>query len=194
MCIERGQFARKNECPTSWLIKMDFGICMWHPRGDLHRRCMWHKHITSAVLKFENSDASQRRDQVPLIATVACKCMQTHTAPLCTAYWFLMVCVEYFCYLHIRQRGVNNFETMRESSVKYKVLQMLHVSVLTISLACKVSCTSNTVAYVLLKGRECVPRKHAFCQVVNCSVSVFVVAFQMGTRKLERKNVMILLL
>lgn len=77
---------------------------------------------------------------------------------------------------------------MRESSVKYKVLQMLHVSVLTISLACKVSCTSNTVAYVLLKGRECVPRKHAFCQVVNCSVSVFVVAFQMGTRKLERKK------
>lgn len=64
---------------------------------------------------------------------------------------------------------------------------MLHFSVHNIILACKVSHTSNTVAYVLLKGRECVPHTHAFCQVENCSVSVFVVAFQMGTRKLERK-------
>lgn len=65
---------------------------------------------------------------------------------------------------------------------------MLHSSLFTIILKCKISHTSDAVAYVLLKGREGVPlEEHAFCQVVNCSVSVFIIAFQMGTRKLERK-------
>lgn len=65
---------------------------------------------------------------------------------------------------------------------------MLHFSVFNIILECKISHMSDKVAYVLLKGGECVPlHKHAFCQVVNCSISVFIIAFQMGTRKLERK-------
>lgn len=65
---------------------------------------------------------------------------------------------------------------------------MLHFSLFNIILKCKISHVSDMVAYVLLKGRECGPfQKHVFCQVENCSISVFIVAYQMGTRKLERK-------
>lgn len=77
---------------------------------------------------------------------------------------------------------------MRRNIVKYKFLWMLHCGMFSITLECKISHTHDMVAYVLLKGRECVPlHKQASYQVGHCSISVFIPAFQMGTRKLERK-------